>query len=107
MRECAEGGGVMLVFSGGFAHALCRKWSEVTVWWQVCTFEGHLGRILSVAFSPDGKNVVTGSEDCVLKIWDIERKSEVRSFVGVRCRCSTGVIRGFRSFPAGFTLDVV
>ena len=30
----------------------------------------HSGYVLSVAFSPDGKTIVSGSSDQTLKVWD-------------------------------------
>ena len=30
----------------------------------------HSGYIFSVAFSPDGKTIVSGSDDQTLKVWD-------------------------------------
>jgi hypothetical protein len=32
---------------------------------------GHAGAVLSVAFSPDGKRVVTGSQDNTARVWDL------------------------------------
>jgi WD40 repeat protein len=41
--------------------------------WKVAhTLEGHTDKICSVAFSPDGTRIVTGSMDNTAKIWDIQ-----------------------------------
>jgi WD40 repeat protein len=34
------------------------------------TLEGHFGWVQAVAFSPDGKLVVSGSWDDIIKLWD-------------------------------------
>src|ERR1035438_10093259 len=34
------------------------------------TLRGHLGPVLSVAVSPDGQRIATGSDDTTAKIWD-------------------------------------
>jgi len=33
---------------------------------------GHLGTVNSVAFSPDGKTIVSGSDDGTLRLWDVQ-----------------------------------
>jgi WD40 repeat protein len=38
---------------------------------RIYTLSGHVGKINSCAFSPDGESIVSGSEDKTLKIWDI------------------------------------
>jgi WD40 repeat protein len=40
---------------------------------ELKTLYGHTGEVESVAFSPDGKRVVTGSRDKTARIWDWER----------------------------------
>ena len=52
--------------------------------WQVYTLKGHTNGVSTVAFSPDGKRVVSGSRDRLVKIWDAITGLEVGSFVGVR-----------------------
>ena len=40
---------------------------------------GHSGAVYSVAFSRDGKSVVSGSSDHLVKIWSAETGAEVSS----------------------------
>jgi WD40 repeat protein len=47
-----------------------------------CVLEGHSGRITSVAFSPDGRLLVTASRDRRAAIWDVATCELVRFFVG-------------------------
>jgi len=74
----------MAVFCGGFEHTLCWRWSEETWGWQVRTLEGLSGVVNSVAWSSDGKWIVSGSDDYLVKIWDAETGALVSSFLGVR-----------------------
>ena len=43
---------------------------------------GHDGPMWSVAFSPDGKRLATGSLDMTVKIWDAQSGEEQRTFHG-------------------------
>ena len=49
-----------------------------------CRVKGHSGQVYSTLFSPDGKRVVSGSLDGLVKICDSETGEEVSTFVGVR-----------------------
>ncbi len=46
-------------------------------------FTGHASEVLSVAFSPDGQRILTGSNDKLAKLWDLTGR-ELQSFVGHR-----------------------
>jgi hypothetical protein len=46
------------------------------------TFAGHTDAVLTVAFTPDGRNALSGSADRTLKLWDLSTGSEIRTFTG-------------------------
>ena len=52
--------------------------------WQERVLRGHSEELNSVAFSRDGKWIVSGSDDHLVKIWDVATGAEVRTFKGVR-----------------------
>jgi hypothetical protein len=51
---------------------------EVAVYPQL----GHSGNVSSVAFSPDGKQILSGSYDNTIKLWDVNTGREIRTFSG-------------------------
>ena len=48
----------------------------------MCTLTGHSKLVNSVSFSADGKRVVSGSDDSLVKIWNAETGAEVTSHGG-------------------------
>jgi WD40 repeat protein/serine/threonine protein kinase len=70
-------------------------------WRQLChselkTLTGHLGPQLQVLFSPDGKRIVTVSEDHDGKVWDVGSGREVFTLKGHR-----QVVRSLAYSPDG------
>jgi WD40 repeat protein/DNA-binding SARP family transcriptional activator len=49
---------------------------------EVRRFEGHLGWVNSVAFSPDGEAVLSGSADKTVVLWDVSTGEIIRRFEG-------------------------
>ncbi|MCY2991788.1 MAG: WD40 repeat domain-containing protein, partial [Planctomycetota bacterium] len=49
---------------------------------EIRRFEGHTGIVESVAFSPDGHQILSGSGDKMIRLWDVETGKEVRQFEG-------------------------
>ena len=45
-------------------------------------FIGHNDDVVSVAFSPDGRTALSGSDDNTLILWDVANGSELRRFIG-------------------------
>ncbi|WP_026098035.1 WD40 domain-containing protein [Kamptonema formosum] len=43
---------------------------------ELASLKGHQGEVNSVAFSPDGKRLATGSEDGTVKLWRVEGLDE-------------------------------
>ncbi len=48
--------------------------------------KGHTGAVRSVAFSLDGKRILTGSEDQTARVWDAETGTEKLALKGHTAR---------------------
>jgi WD40 repeat protein len=53
-------------------------------WQLVSTLKGHTGSIDSLAFSPDGQKLVSGSDDRTVNLWGLATNNRLYSFFGAR-----------------------
>ncbi len=58
------------------------------------TLKGHTAAVFSVAFSPDGKTLASGSEDTTIKLWDVATAKEQATLQG---HMGWVYVRGFQS----------
>jgi WD40 repeat protein len=54
---------------GLILHSTSQVW-DATNGQELLTLDGHEGSVNSVAWSPDGKRLATGSDDKTAKVWD-------------------------------------
>jgi serine/threonine protein kinase len=66
---------------------------------QLRTLEGHSGWVRSVAFSPNGATLASGSDDKTLVLWDVQTGQQLRTLEG-----HTGVVYSLAFSPDGGTL---
>ena len=55
---------------------------EKKLYGETATFEGHEDEVTGIAFSPDGKRIVSSSGDGTLRLWDVEKVKEIRVLKG-------------------------
>jgi WD40 repeat protein len=53
------------------------------------TFAGHTAHLWGAALSPDGRRLVSGGQDSILRVWDVETGKALPALAGPRdpCRC--------------------
>ncbi|KAJ5899031.1 hypothetical protein N7495_003775 [Penicillium taxi] len=69
--------------------------------WSLClqTLEGHSDSVLSIAWSPDGTRLASGSMDDTVRIWDLATGQSVSTLEGHR-----GLVRSIAWSPDGTRL---
>jgi WD40 repeat protein/serine/threonine protein kinase len=76
-----------------------RGWEHQYLWTRINakqTLRAHNSMVWCVAFSPDGKHIVFGSQDGMARVWDAERGREVLALKG-----HTSPVRGVALSPDG------
>jgi WD40 repeat protein len=61
------------------------------------SFEGHTGPVMSVAFSPDGQKIVSGSYDQTVQVWD----AKIGEVAAGHFERHTGPVRSVAFSPDG------
>src|SRR5262249_25540856 len=76
----------------GWEHAYLRRLFDSTQQ----TLIGHSASVTSVAFSPDGQRIASGSHDNTLKVWDAQTRKETFTIEG-----HTGAVSSVAFSPDG------
>ena len=97
--------GRRIVSGSGYDILLPDRGSDTIRLWDAAsgrelrTLAGHSLRVTSVAFSPDGRTIVSGSDDRTLKIWDTASGRELRTLAG-----HSGSVNAVAFSPDGRTI---
>ena len=57
----------------------------------VTTFRGHTTQVNALTFSPNGRWLVSGSDDYTFKVWDVSQRIEIRSLQHISDRARSQV----------------
>jgi WD40 repeat protein len=71
-------------FATGHQHDAIVRLGDVASGAEVREFRGHTAGVFAVAFSPDGKQLVTGSADQTIRLWEVATGKELRQFDDVK-----------------------
>ena len=61
--------GLVLLGGSGAAWLLLHPRKQIIPGATLCDYRGHMGRVRSVTWSPDGRFIASGSEDTTVQIW--------------------------------------
>ncbi|MDE0396869.1 MAG: hypothetical protein OXL96_03590, partial [Candidatus Poribacteria bacterium] len=79
--------GVSVSFSYDGTMLASGSWQNIQLWdvstrTEITTLKGHTGWVFSVAFSPDGMLLASGSDDGTIKLWDVSTRTEITTLKG-------------------------
>lgn len=66
---------------GGFTHFNINV-LDITTGQELRVLKGHTAAVWAVVFSPDGKMLVSSSDDRTIKVWDLATGREVKTLTG-------------------------
>ncbi|MHC5915138.1 MAG: WD40 domain-containing protein [Nostoc sp.] len=64
------------------AFAADKTLENVAIAGQIHTLQGHCDSVYSVAYSPDGRIIASGSKDSTIKLWDVSTGREIYTLKG-------------------------
>jgi formylglycine-generating enzyme required for sulfatase activity/WD40 repeat protein/serine/threonine protein kinase len=65
---------------GTFVWDRALRLCDVNTGRELHAYRGHTSNILTLAFSPDAKTLVSGSDDWSVRLWDVSRGLELHAF---------------------------
>ena len=73
------------VLALGYGHEYFGDYCPIKIWNfqdgdKIKLLEGHFNNIESIAFSPDGMILASGSDDATVRLWDLTNGNEIISF---------------------------
>ncbi len=80
-RRIVSGSGSPVIEIGKPASGEVKVWDAATGK-QLLSLKGHKGVVYSMAYSPDGKRIVSGSLDKTLKVWDAATGQDLLTLKG-------------------------